>query len=139
MWKIKKSMLWKQNRKDGNFLTIKVSCSVGKSVLSKHFPACYWFICTVFTGNGFLGMWNTMANPKMLSLPALLNKREVPAFSCLLLIDLCHFHILNFTTLFLIPKKPLPVKTPQIHVNYRQENAFISCLAIKEWSLLKCW
>ena len=75
-----------------------------------------------------------MANPKMLSIPVLLDKQEVPAFSCLSLIDWCRFHILNFTTLFLIPRNPLPVKTPQIHVNYRQENACISCLASKEGS-----
>ena len=49
----------------------------------QHFPVRNWFICAVFSGRGFLGITNTMTKLKMMSLPVLLAKQEVPAFSCL--------------------------------------------------------
>ena len=48
----------------------------------QHFPTCYWLICAVFSGRGFLGITNTKVNPKMLSLPVF-SLQEVPVFSSL--------------------------------------------------------
>mgnify|MGYP001804020494 CR=1 FL=1 len=91
-------------------------------------------------------MRNIMVKLKMSSLPVLLARQEVPAFSCPQLFDLCHFlrqvvfrdcehngYILTYTIVFVIPRNSLPGKTAQTN-NYKQENVDTSCLASKTGS-----
>ena len=49
----------------------------------QRFPACNWLIRAIFSRRRLLWMRKAMVKLKMASLPVLLPKQEVPAFSCL--------------------------------------------------------
>ena len=96
----------------------------------QRFPACNWSIRAVFSGRRLLWMWNAMVKLKMASLLVLLPNQEVPAFSCLYLIDLRRFHFQTSKLCWSSQQSPFLWERCE-SINYKQENDGTSCLASK--------